>query len=348
MGLYPRVIGGISGMMESLHWLRPLWLLALLPLIAAWWWVLRRGVGSSAWESYVDPALQPYVLAPASKRSHLGVHALFFTWFLALIVLAGPVWEQQPVPVYEARPSMVVVMDISPSMDLDDLAPSRIERAVFKLSDLLDQARGIDIGLLVFAERPYVVSPLTDDVKTLQAFLPSVSTALAPVRGSQLNLAIDRAVELLQQAGKADGQIVLFTDSEIRDQDVTAASAANDAGYALSVIGVGTRNGAPLRDENGNFIRNENGAVVVPKLNMSELRKLANAAGGVSTAITANTSDINAVIELSASQIKDQTGSTLDGAQDNRVSDYWVEHTVWVLPLFLLMGLGLFRKGLAL
>lgn len=335
-------------MMESLHWLRPMWLAPLLPLIGVWWWVVRRRMSGSAWESYVDPALQPFVLGPASSGSKLGVHALFFTWLLGLIVLAGPVWEQQPVPVYEARPAMVVVMDISPSMDLDDLAPSRIERAVFKLSDLLDQARGMDIGLLVFAERPYVVSPLTDDVETLKAFLPSVSTNIAPVRGSQLNLAIDRAVELLQQARKTDGQIVLFTDSDVSEQDIEAASSANDAGYTLSVIGVGTRNGAPLRDVRGNFIRNESGVVVVPKLNMSELGKLANTAGGVATAITAGTSDIQSVIEISVSQLDDQTDTAPDEASDNRVSDYWVEHAVWVLPLFLLLGLGFFRKGLAL
>jgi len=335
-------------MMESLHWLRPLWLLALLPLVGVWWWVIRRRWAGSAWESYVDPELQPYVLGAGSKGSHLGVHLLFFVWLLGLIVLAGPVWEQQPVPVYEARPSMVVVMDISPSMDLDDLSPSRIERAVFKLSDLLNQARGIDIGLLVFAERPYVVSPLTDDMKTLQAFLPSISTSLAPVRGSQLNLAIERASELLQQAGKTTGHIVLFTDSEINEQDVAAASAVSDAGYILSVIGVGTRNGAPLRDENGNFLRNANNDVVVPKLNMGELRKLSASSNGVSTAITSNTSDINSVIELSNLQVSDQLGLETDASNDNSVADYWIEHTVWVLPLFLLLGLGLFRKGLAL
>jgi len=341
---------------ESLHWLRPFWLLALLPLLAVWWWVARRQDAGGAWESYVDPALQPYVLAAGSKGSRIGMHTLFFAWLLGLIVLAGPVWEQQPVPVYEARPAMVVVMDISPSMDLDDLRPSRIERAVFKLSDLLNQVRGIDVGLLVFAERPYVVSPLTDDMQTLQAFLPSISTALAPVRGSELNLAIERASELLQQAGKTTGQIVLFTDSEINDQDRKAASAAKDAGYALSVIGVGTRNGAPLRDANGNFFRNANNEVVVPKLNMGELRKIASLAGGISTEITANTSDINSVIDLSNSQVSgrvngqatDQAGSENDAIGDNSVADYWVEHAVWVLPLFLLLGLGMFRKGLAL
>ncbi len=331
-------------MIDSIHWLRPLWLLAIFPLLVLWWWVIRHRLASSAWENFVDPELQPFVLAPSSKGSRIGIHVLFITWLIGLLVLAGPVWEQQPVPVYEARPSMLVVMDISPSMDLDDLAPSRMQRAVFKLSDLLDLAKGIEIGMLVFAERPYVVSPLTDDVSTLQAFLPSISTALAPVRGSQLNLAIDRAVELLQQAKKPDGQIVLITDSDVSERDIDAARAAFDAGFRVSVIGVGTRNGAPLRDAQGNFARNANGDVVIPKLNMVELGKLSQAGGGISSTISASGADIKSVVELSnASPV-----NAIETSSDTPVSDYWVEHTVWVLPLFLLLGLGVFRKGLVL
>jgi len=199
-------------------------------------------------------------------------------------------------------------------------------------------------------------------MKTLQAFLPSISTSLAPVRGSQLHLAINRAVALLQQAGKTQGQIVLFTDSNVSSQDIEASEAASDSGFVVSVVGVGTRNGAPLRDENGNFVRNTEGDVVVPKLNMDELSRLTYPARGVSSVITANSSDIQSLVELSNLQVRDENGTaentdpsvkhnggnTLDNTGQDRVSDFWVEHLVWVLPVFLLMALGFFRKGLAL
>jgi len=206
----------MMGVLSLIEWLRPYWLIGIPVLLLAWLTVARFKNTANAWEEWVDPALQEHVLAPAGRESRLGFHALFLSWILCLIVLAGPVWEQQPVPVFESRPALMAVMDVSPSMDLDDLPPSRMERAVFKLSDFFEQAKGVELGLLVFAERPYVVSPLTDDVKTLQAFLPSLSTSLAPIPGSQLNLAIEKAVALLQQAGRPVGQIVVFTDSEIR------------------------------------------------------------------------------------------------------------------------------------
>ena len=229
-------------------------------------------------------------------------------------------------------------------MNLEDLQPSRIERLVFKISDLLDQAKGIELGLLVFAERPYVVSPLTDDLDTLRAFLPSLSTELAPVPGSELHLAIDKAVELFKQAGKARGQIVLFTDSSIDAQDITAATAALDAGYLVSVIGVGTTSGAPLRNRDGDFVRDQNDAIVVPKIDVSQLRALANAGGGVSSLVMRGNSDIDAVLRLSDGLINPNA----DASENNQTSDYWVEKGVWLLPVLAFLALGLFRRGLAL
>jgi len=327
---------------DTLEWLRPLWLLSIVPLLFIWWWVIRRIMGSSDWESWVDAELQPHVLSAKSPSSSIGAHVLFLTWLICVVVLAGPVWEKQPVPVFESRPSMVAVIDVSPSMNLDDLRPSRMERAVYKLSDFLNQSKGIDLGLLVFAERPYIVSPLTDDVNTLKAFLPSITTGLAPVSGSQLNLAIDKAVDLLQQAGKANGQIVLLTDSTIGERDIESAKAAFDKGYQVSVIGVGTKNGAPLKNVDGGFVRSESGAVIVPKVEISELRKLAQAGGGISTLITRSASDINAVLELSNAADFDNP----EAVEQDQTSDYWVEYGVWALPFMMLLALGLFRRGI--
>lgn len=333
--------------LDTLHWLRPLWLLGIVPLVVAWWWVICKHRSANAWEAWVDPELQPYVLTNESTRSNASTHGWFAVWLLGLLVLAGPVWEQQPVPVFEARPSLVLVVDVSPSMALNDLPPTRMQRAVFKVSDFLNQAKGVEVGLLVFAERPYVVSPLTDDMDTLQAFLPSVSTELAPVPGSQLHLAIPKAVELLQQAGKPLGQIVVLTDSVMTDLEIDAAQEANDAGYRVSILGVGTANGAPLRNSDGNFVRDLSGAVVVPKVDIDELRRVASAGGGISTLITRGSEDIDAVLSLSNTQLAEaQTNGEASG--ETPLADYWVEYGVWLLPGFLLLALSLFRRGLAL
>jgi len=113
----------------ALSWLRPWWLIAYLPLLlcALVWWKSRRG--RSDWTQVVDVALQPYVLESEADRSSFSPFALFFTWALVIAMLAGPVWEKTEVPVFEAHPAVVALLDLSPSMRVDDVKPDRLSRA---------------------------------------------------------------------------------------------------------------------------------------------------------------------------------------------------------------------------
>jgi len=116
------------------------------------------------------------------------------------------------------------------------------------------------------------------------------------------------------------------------------------------VIGVGTKNGAPLRNETGDFVRDSNGSVVVPKVNIAQLRALAKAGGGVSSLLTRSAQDIEAVFQLSEGLAisNPDTESGSDSAELTPVADYWVEYGVWVLPILLLLALGLLRRGLVI
>jgi Ca-activated chloride channel family protein len=327
--------------MSALHWLRPEWLWCFVPLslLFIYYWFRLRQV-ESVWDKVVDPQLQPYVIeGDATKRTFAPI-ALALCWTLIVLMLAGPVWKQQDVPVYRAQQSEVILFDLSASMLSTDIAPDRLTRARFKLGDLLARSQGRQTALIAFTERPYIISPLTEDAKTIEAFLPSLEPAIMPVQGSRLDLAIDRAVDLLTQTSVAQGHIIYIGDSLAGDAEIQAAKAARAAGHRVSVIGVGTASGTPLRDAEGRFMRYADGNIVVPQLDMNSLKSLASTAGGIATELTTDSADLdrlNAVRQAVAIEASDLSNS------ERNV--YWVEFAPWLLWPLLLIALLLFRKG---
>ncbi|MFT7210025.1 MAG: Ca-activated chloride channel family protein [Granulosicoccus sp.] len=328
-------------METSLMWLRPSWLLGFLPLLLLALYWLRQRKDRSDWEALVDPELQRYVIeqSPPSKRRAPVI--LFLAWAFSLILLAGPVWQQQEVPVFQAEQAEVVLFDLSRSMLADDVAPDRLTRARFKLMDLLQRSDGRQTGLVAFAERPYIISPLTEDALTVEAFVSSLDPDIMPAQGSRLDLAISKALELLDQASVEQGHILAITDAVVTDRDRLVAREAKLLGHRVSVLAIGTPAGSPLRDEAGQFLQQKNGAIVVPQLDMPGMRSLANAGAGVAVMMTSNSDDldtIEAVRQLIA--ISEETGESV------AEKIYWIEYAPWGVWLLLLLLLGSFRRGI--
>ncbi len=323
-----------------LQFLRPWWLLGFVPLFAIAVFVLRRKYSNSAWENVIDPSLQAHVLEPVSNGRSLHRLLLLLGWFVALLLLSGPVWQQQDVPVYQGQRAQVVLFDLSYSMTNDDIKPDRLTRARFKLSDMLEQARGIQVALVAFAERPYVISPLSDDAKTIAAFLTSLTPEIMPAQGSRVDLAINKGIDLLAQAGIAEGHLVLLSDTEVSAKGIEAAVRVSDAGHRLSIVGVGTAEGAPLRGSNGRFIQDSTGAIVVPQLNRSGLMTMARSGGGVYVDISSDNSDLEAL-----KKVQDSLLIAGDTSEQDQTHNYWVEFSPYVLWVLLGFALLLFRRG---
>lgn len=327
----------------SWQWLRPEWLWGFVPLLVLALLWLRKRKQQTIWENIVDTDLQPYVIEGGQTQRSFSPYVLFTSWAVILLLLAGPVWKQQEVPVFQAQQSEIILLDLSRSMLTDDVLPDRLTRARFKLLDLLQASSGTQVGLIAFSERPYVVSPLTEDTKTIEAFIPSLSPDIMPVQGSRLDLAIERAVTLFEQAGVDHGHILYIGDENPGSKDFDAARLAQEAGHRLSVLGVGTPAGKPLKDEQGRFLQAADGSVVVPQLNISELQSLAKAGSGVAVRITTDERDIQSLAPIRAglaieSENPEQAGQNL----------YWVEFAPWVLWPLVLLALFMFRRGVAL
>jgi len=326
--------------MDSFIWMRPHWLWTLIPLLVLSVLWFRRQRSGSSWDKVVDPALQPYVIEPGQASRQYGPWLLLSAWALCIVLLAGPVWQQQEVPVFKGEQAEVIVFDLSRSMRSDDLPPDRLTRARFKLIDLLRRSDGRQTGLIAFAERPYVISPLTEDASTVEAFVPSLDPGIMPVQGSRLDLAIERAVMLLSQASVAQGHIIVISDATVTELDRAAASAAFKSDHRLSVLAVGTSAGSPLRDGKGQFVQRSNGSIVVTRLDMPGMRSLASAGGGVAVELSSGSEDLD---QLDSVRQRIALSGDVNEARAEQI--YWVEYAPWGVWILLVMLLGAFRKG---
>lgn len=332
--------------------LRPGWLLGLLPLLVLVWLMWRRTYRSSIWDGIVDEVLREHVLENRlSSPARWPIAVLGFVWVLVVVILVGPSWEQRALPAFRSLAAQVVVLDLSRSMDATDLKPTRLTRAKHKLTDLLSAAKGTQTALVVFSEVPYVISPLTDDVNTLTAFLPELESSVLPVQGSRLAPAIQKASELLQNASVERGRIILITDASVDDAALRAARVAVDAGHLLSVLAVGTPAGEPILEANGQFLEDRSGRIVIPRLDVRALRRLSDAGRGEFTVLSTDDSDLQ---DLGFAT--DETGSGSSSGHDAGVGAaaeavdqeviQWIERAPWLLMLVVPLAALAFRRGL--
>ena len=331
--------------LADLHFLRPEWFYALLPFALLLWLLWRKQLISQSWKSVVSPSLLPHLLIGESNAQRpWNITLVMLAGLLGIIAMAGPAWQKLEVPVFRQPSALVVVLDLSRSMEATDIKPSRLARAKMKLRDILDQQQEGETALIVYAASAFLVSPLTSDVKTIASQLGSLSTDLMPAQGSRPDHAIALALQVLQQSGVAHGGVLLMSDGLDGDdsdvlQQVTGELIA--AGHQLSVIGVGTPEGAPIATPRGGFLKDRQGAIVLPRLNDTTLEALALQGNGRYRRISTEDSDVRDVLksfENSRSQLLSRKAEGIN-------SDQWRDEGPWlVLPLLLLAALA-FRRG---
>ncbi len=325
---------------QTFHFLRPMWLFALLPLAGLIYFYSRGNTHSSAWNKLCDPHLLSHLLINKPQPgSRLPLWMLTIAWLLTILALAGPTWSKLEQPLYRSDTALVVLLDLSKSMDATDIQPSRLDLAKFKLIDLFKQHKEGKSALIVYAANPFIVSPLTDDADTIIAQIPALSTALVPRQGSRADLAMKKAAELMKQAGSPQGHILLITDG-INDDSLSIAKALNSLGINISVFAVGTHSGAPIPVQNGGFLKDRDGAIVIPQLDRDSLMKLANAGGGLYQTMTASPRDIQRLTAYFSAD------SQLDQAdKQKQTSDSWREQGPWLVLLILPFAALAFRRG---
>lgn len=327
--------------LAEFHFIRPYCLLALIPVIGTVILLLKNKLDQGNWSQVCDASLLPFVLQQKpNNKKRWGLSISAFSSILVVFALAGPTWERLPIPVFRNDAALVIALDLSRSMDATDTKPSRLSLARFKIADILKQRKVGQTALLVYAGDAFTVTPLTEDSETIASQISALSTEIMPTQGSNTLLAIKKASKLLKQTGLQSGDILLVTDGvDIANTDkiITAL-----AGYRLSILGVGTPEGAPIKAQAG-FVKDNQGNIIIPKLDNSSLFQLATKGKGLYKTISSDDSDIEAILN----QLDKAIGQ--ESQEDNHLLiDQWHEKGPWLLLLILPLAALSFRKGFIL
>lgn len=325
------------------HFLRPYWLIALLPcaLMLLLW--LKHKWQRGSWVNVCDADLLPYILQQKpTAQSRVPLVSMAIASVLTIFALAGPTWQRIPTPAFRNESGLVIALDLSQSMTAADIKPSRLVRARYKIADILKQRKDGQTALLVYAGDAFTVTPLTNDNATIVSQLEALTPEIMPSAGSNTVSAVTKAVDLFRQAGLQNGQVLLVTDSVAGEEIDSIIKTLGS--YRLSVLGVGTAEGAPIGLPEGGFLKDQAGQIVTPKLPSAELQQLASAAGGVFQVISDNDKDIKQLLAAVDKPVQD----AVDKPQANLLVEQWDEKGVYLLWLITPLAALQFRRGLLL
>ncbi|MDE0876316.1 MAG: VWA domain-containing protein [Porticoccaceae bacterium] len=330
---------------QVFHFLRPWWFLGLAPvaLIVGFYSWHKHHAGN--WATIINPELLPFLMQGKAPSEGLSTKSLITTltlaWIICITSLAGPTWEQLPQPVHRQDSALIIVFDLSPSMLAADLAPSRLVRGRYKLIDILKRRTEGVSGLVVYGGDAHTVSPLTEDSNTIVSLVPVLHPGLLPQYGSNIEDAIQVAVNLATSGGYQQADILLISDGVDPSAISEITSIVKDKGeYRLSILGVGTENGAPIPLGSGGFVKDtRSGNVIIPKLNISDLRRLASANKGNYQTISNDDRDIDNLLGAMESLFGDSTQQT------DRSFDLWDDQGYLLALLLIPILLLTFRKG---
>jgi Ca-activated chloride channel family protein len=293
------------------HFLRPLWLLAFVPVALVVWGIRRRQDASRPWHGIVDEHLLPYLLSGRTERARFGpLELLALGWCIAIVALAGPTWRRERAPFAEDTAALAIVVKVTPSMRTEDVQPDRLTRSIEKIRDLLQRRPGAKTALIAYAGSAHVVMPPTTDDDIINTFAAALDPKVMPEDGDVAGDALRLADQSLADAGS--GSILWITDSVAPEQ-------------AQTLAGWRKMSETPVR-------------LLAPLLDGAELSALRAGARPTDAELLQLSPDDTDVREL-ARAAKFSTAAT------GERSDRWRESGYWLTPLLAVLGLPFFRRG---
>lgn len=316
-----------------------LWGLLVIPLVILLYILFCKADSAKLLERFADQHLLPHLVKTRTVTGggvRLSLLLWAVAWLCGVVAMAGPRWSYTDVPTFREAQSLVIVLDLSQTMNETDVKPSRIARAREEIQDLLDLSRGVSIGLVAYAAVPHMVTPLTDDLRTIKNLLPALDTSLVTIQGDRLKPALEMAAGMLKAQPGEDKSILVISDGGFEESDF--AELAKAAGNAtIYTMGIGGTMPLPGLGDGGERSQDTAGKKAIP-LRADPLLRLATAGHGLYVEANYTDSDTRAVLgSIDAANVKTQTSPNMARVWDER---FYIP----VLALALLL-LPLFRKG---
>lgn len=314
------------------HFIRPWALLLIIPALILYWFYQKHSSSEQGWSAIIDQHLLQWIMprsSGSSSKSQLPLLLLTF-WVFASLALAGPTWTKTPQPVFSSQATQVILLDLSLSMDSNDIKPSRLKRAKFKIKDYLKLSNEGLTGLVVYAGDGFILSPLTSDTDTIENLLNALTVNIMPILGTKPERGFKKAIDLLDNSGLAQGKILWFTDGAEQESLDLIAEQLDDTSYQLNILAVGTEDGAPIKlsDKTG-FLRDRNGNIVIPQLDYARMKTFAQKTGAVLTPVTADKQDVTLLAQASSLNAEGTV------TKDNKFADSWYDLGFWLILLLL-------------
>ncbi|MDO5129254.1 MAG: VWA domain-containing protein [Prevotellaceae bacterium] len=258
-----------------------LYLLAVIPMLALLRFMMTRS-RKKRLRKFGDPQLVKQLMPDVSRwRPAVKFWLLQAALALIIVMLARP--QLGTKISHEKRQGIetIIAMDISNSMLAQDVTPSRLDRCKMMVENLVDNFTDDKIGLIVFAGDAFIQLPITSDYVSAKMFLADIQPSLIATQGTDIALAISKAVNSFTQEEGIGKAIIVITDGEDHEGGaVEAAQEARKKGMRVYVLGVGSKGGAPIPDGNGGYMKDRAGNTVMTRLNQDMCRDIAKAGGG--------------------------------------------------------------------
>ncbi len=321
-------------MIESFHFLRPWWLLALLLPVAVVWLSSRVNDIRARWKGMIAPhLLDRLIVLPATGSYIRPSWILAVVLALAALAASGPTWQREIPPFVENAAPLVVAVDLSQTMNAVDVTPSRLERAKLKIKDIVALREGGRTAIVVYAGSAHEVLPLTDDTALLDSYVDALATRIMPVPGKNTVAGLKKAENALADGGVA-GTVLFITDGV---EQAAFDAFGVKAGFDIVVLGVGTSNGGPVKlPHGGGFVTDENGDQISAQFDVNAMKKLGTDTGVAVATITDDDKDVHWVLQHVATNF---------AAKKSDDGDRWKD-SGWLLlfPVALFFALT-FRRG---
>jgi len=308
------------------HFLRPLYLLLLLPAAFVIWGIVKREDYRGGLQALIAPHLLEHILVGRKRQRALRpLYFLALFWGIAIFALAGPSWQREASPFVNDSAGLVIVLKVTPDMLAQDIQPSRLRRAIQKIHDLLKLRPGAKTALIAYAGSSHLVMPLTSDPAIIEMFSRALDPKIMPIKGDAPLKALREAAALLRESN-TPGSILLIADDIPKGEIAPLKDFYNKEKITVHILAMAAPKEVDVPP----------GGPRAPALDLPTMKQAAAAAGSNLVLVTPDGLDVQrlaAAVESSMTAAQEEEG------------ERWKDGGYLLMPLLVLLGLLFFRRG---